>query len=85
MTGASPHIFIALTTSGGTAPAAPPKRRWRNFLLDTGFQLKLTAYIVGVTVVLSALLGVFLARGARALMRETEAAVEAPGCGRIGG
>jgi HAMP domain-containing protein len=64
-------------TTTSTAPAAPPKRRWRNFLLDTGFQLKLTAYIVAVTVVLSALLGVFLARGARTLMRETEAAVEA--------
>jgi hypothetical protein len=60
-----------------TAPAAPPKRRWRNFLLDTGFQLKLTAYIVLVTLVLSALLGVFLVRAARALMRETAAAVEA--------
>lgn len=60
-----------------TAPVAPPKRRWRNFLLDTGFQLKLTAYIVIVTLVLSALLGVFLVRAARALMRETAAAVEA--------
>ncbi|MCE9667352.1 signal protein [Myxococcus stipitatus] len=60
-----------------TAHAAPPKRRWRNFLLDTSFQLKLTAYIVGVTVVLSALLGVFLMRSAQALMRETATAVEA--------
>ncbi|QSQ23842.1 signal protein [Pyxidicoccus parkwayensis] len=60
-----------------TAPLATTKRRWRNFLLDTGFQLKLTAYIVLVTLVLSALLGVFLVRAARALMRETAAAVEA--------
>ncbi|MFP2932222.1 signal protein [Pyxidicoccus sp. 3LG] len=60
-----------------TAPMAPAKRRWRNFLLDTSFQLKLTAYIVAVSLVLSALLGVFLVRAARALMRETAAAVEA--------
>lgn len=60
-----------------TAPAATTKRRWRNFLLDTSFQLKLTAYMVVVTLVLSALLGVFLVRAARALMRETAAAVEA--------
>ncbi|WP_164009939.1 signal protein [Pyxidicoccus trucidator] len=60
-----------------TAPMAPVKRRWRNFLLDTGFQLKLTAYMVAVTLVLSALLGVFLVRAARSLMRETATAVEA--------
>jgi hypothetical protein len=60
-----------------TAPMATAKRRWRNFLLDTGFQLKLTAYMVGVTLVLSGLLGVFLVRAARTLMRETATAVEA--------
>lgn len=60
-----------------TAPMAPAKRRWRNFLLDTGFQLKLTAYMVATTLVLSALLGVFLVRAARTLMRETATAVEA--------
>lgn len=61
-----------------TAPVATTtKRRWRNFLLDTGFQLKLTAYMVVVTLVLSALLGVFLVRAARTLMRETATAVEA--------
>lgn len=64
-----------MTTS--TARATAPRRRWRNFLLDTSFQLKLTAYMVGVTLVLSALLGVFLVRSARTLMRETATAVEA--------
>ncbi|MCP3164463.1 sensor histidine kinase [Myxococcus qinghaiensis] len=64
-------------TTSTTAHAAAPKRRWRNFLLDTSFQLKLTAYMVGVTLVLSALLGVFLVRSAWALMRETATAVEA--------
>ncbi|WP_408889438.1 signal protein [Myxococcus faecalis] len=64
-------------TTSSTAQQAAPKRRWRNFLLDTSFQLKLTAYIVGVTLVLSALLGVFLVRSARALMQETATAVEA--------
>jgi len=60
-----------------TAPVAHAKRRWRNFLLDRSIQLKLTAYMVAVTLVLSALLGVFLVRAARTLMRETATAVEA--------
>ncbi|MBU8896005.1 signal protein [Corallococcus sp. H22C18031201] len=64
-------------TTTSTAPGAAPRRRWRNFLLDASFQLKLTAYIVGVSLVLAALLGVFLVRAANSLMRETSTAVEA--------
>ncbi|NBD11522.1 MULTISPECIES: HAMP domain-containing protein [Corallococcus] len=59
-----------------TAPA-PTKRRWRNFLLDAPFQLKLTSYIVGVSLVLAALLGIFLVRAANSLMHETATAVDA--------
>lgn len=63
--------------------AAPPvaainsKRRWRNYLLDVRFQLKLAGYAIGVTLVLAGLLGAFLWRTTQALLRETEVAVEA--------
>jgi methyl-accepting chemotaxis protein len=35
------------------APGGPPKRRLRNYLLDTRFQLKYTAYVVGVTLLVA--------------------------------
>lgn len=38
---------------------APPKRRLRNFLLDTRFQLKYTLAVVAVTVVVAGVLGYF--------------------------
>jgi HAMP domain-containing protein len=63
-----------------TAPkslAGPVNRRWRNYLLDPRFQLKFTSYIVLSSLVLAVLLGAFLVRTTRVLMRETESAVEA--------
>lgn len=56
---------------------APPKRRIRNFLLDTRFQLKFASYIVALTLVVAALLGGFLWRTTDTLFKETEVAVEA--------
>ena len=53
------------------------KRKWRNFLLEPRFQLKFTVYLVAVSVVLAALLGVFLFRNTQALLDEASAAVEA--------
>jgi hypothetical protein len=41
--------------SGG--PSSHPKRRWRNYLLVPSFQLKYTAMVVGVTVVVASVLG----------------------------
>lgn len=38
---------------------APPKRRLRNYLLDPRFQLKYTAMVVGVTVLVAGVLGYF--------------------------
>lgn len=38
---------------------APPKRRLRNYLLDTRFQLKYTGMVVAVTVVVAGVLGFF--------------------------
>ncbi|HKU42120.1 MAG TPA: hypothetical protein VJR89_28370 [Polyangiales bacterium] len=42
--------------SGG--PSSHPKRRWRNYLLVPSFQLKYTAMVVGVTVVVASVLGI---------------------------
>jgi methyl-accepting chemotaxis protein len=41
----------------GDAPARPPKRRVRNFLLDTSLQLRLASYLVAVATALSIALG----------------------------
>ncbi|MBI3182654.1 MAG: HAMP domain-containing protein [Myxococcales bacterium] len=56
---------------------SPPKRKLRNFLLDARFQLKFTSYVVGLTLLVAALMGVFLWRTTNILFRETEVAVEA--------
>lgn len=60
-----------------TVTAAPPRRRLRNFLLEPRFQLKFTAYIVAVSLLMATLLGIFLWRNTQALLTETEQAVEA--------
>src|SRR5690606_31923094 len=57
--------------------SAPPRRRLRNFLLEPRFQLKFTAYIVAVSLLMASLLGTFLWRNTQALLTETEQAVEA--------
>ncbi len=57
--------------------AGPPRRKIRNFILDARFQLKFTSYIVLLTVIVAALMGVFLWRTTDTLFRETEIAVEA--------
>lgn len=48
--------------SSAGKPMAPPKRRLRNYLLDPRFQLKYTAMICGVAVVLMAGLSVVIVR-----------------------
>src|SRR5580658_3242280 len=60
------------------APSGPPPKRYlRNYLLDARFQLKFTAYAVGATLIVVALLGVFLWVTSQRLFRETESAVDA--------
>jgi nitrogen fixation/metabolism regulation signal transduction histidine kinase len=50
-----------MTTSVRPAQAAPKyKRSIKNYLLDARFQLKWTGYIIGVALVISAIMGVFL-------------------------
>lgn len=65
------------TNSPPQAAAAPYKRRLRNFLLDARFQLKFASYIVGITMVLSAFLGIFLYKNALNLFTQVDGAVEA--------
>ena len=65
--------------SAPPALGASHQRKLRNFLLEPRFQLKFTAYIVVMSLVLTVLLGAFLVSSARALLQEAEAAVEARG------
>jgi nitrogen fixation/metabolism regulation signal transduction histidine kinase len=53
------------------------KRRWRNFLIEPKFQLKFAAYLIAVTLVLAAVLGVFLFRNTQALLDEASHSLEA--------
>jgi len=50
-----------MSANAETVPqtSAPPKRRLRNFLLDTRFQLKYTGMVVAATVVVAGVLGYF--------------------------
>jgi nitrogen fixation/metabolism regulation signal transduction histidine kinase len=59
------------------AASAPYKRRLRNFLLDARFQLKFASYIVGITLVISAFLGIFLYKNALNVFAQVDQAVEA--------
>lgn len=68
---------IAHSPSAPPVATAPAKRRLRNYLLDARFQLKFTGYILLIAITIAAVLGVFLWRNSRELMREAEVAVEA--------
>ncbi|MHB8874946.1 MAG: HAMP domain-containing protein [Myxococcaceae bacterium] len=67
------------------APLPPPRpaakgaaqRKLKNYILDARFQLKFASYIVGITLLVSALLGVFMWRTTSTLFEETSVAVEA--------
>lgn len=52
-----------MTSDAESAPrtaGGPPKRRFRNYLLDTRFQLKYTSAVVLVTVIVTSIVGVWL-------------------------
>ncbi|WP_224243947.1 methyl-accepting chemotaxis protein [Hyalangium gracile] len=53
------------------------KRRWRNFLIEPKFQLKFAAYLIAVTLVVAAVLGVFLFKNTQALLDEASHSLEA--------
>ncbi len=54
-----------------------PQRKLKNFLLDARFQLKFASYFVASTLVVSALLGIFLFRTTDSLFEQTNASVGA--------
>lgn len=51
------------------------QRSWRNYLLDRHFQLKYTAYLVGIAVLLSLCLGTILWRTGQAVIAQSHAAM----------
>lgn len=44
-------------TAAPTQTGGPPKRRYRNYLLDARFQLKYTGYVIAVTLLVASVLG----------------------------
>jgi methyl-accepting chemotaxis protein len=60
-----------------TAPLAGGRhqRRFRNYLIDSHFQLKYTSYLVLIAIVISASLGVFLWRTSREVLEQSRKAV----------
>jgi hypothetical protein len=72
-----------MTTAPTTAPTQQPaqqggrhNRSVKNYLIDSRFQLKYTSMIVGVTVVISAILGVFIYRESGEVVQESQKVVE---------
>lgn len=57
--------------------AGRQQRRYRNFLLDARFQLKFAAYFVVMTLIVAALLGVFLVRTTSSLFSRMNDSVDA--------
>jgi methyl-accepting chemotaxis protein len=45
------------STPSSRPRGGPPKRKWRNFLLDPRFQMKYVSMVVGVTVLVAGVLG----------------------------
>ncbi len=69
-----------MTTSAPSAPAAPGpvkyKRSVKNYLIDSRFQLKYTAMIIGVALGISAVMGTFLYRTSQDVVHESQMVVE---------
>jgi nitrogen fixation/metabolism regulation signal transduction histidine kinase len=61
-----------------TAPIASGRhqRRFRNYLLDSHFQLKYSGYLVLIALVISACLGIFLWSTSRQVLAQSQKAVE---------
>ncbi|HWE30385.1 MAG TPA: HAMP domain-containing protein, partial [Polyangia bacterium] len=61
-------------TPSASAPAKTGRhqRSIKNYLLDAPFQLKYTAYLVGVALVISVVLGVFLYSTSRKVVQESD-------------
>ncbi len=66
-----------MSNAAATSATERAQRRLRNFLLDARFQLKFASYFVALTLVISALLGVFLYRTTSSLFDQMSSAVKA--------
>ena len=65
-------------TTQAAAPAQPQyQRKLKNFLLDARFQLKFAVYFIVPTLIISAVLGFFIARTTGSLFSQMNEAVEA--------
>lgn len=65
-----------MTVTTSTSPTGAYKRRVRNYLLDSHFQLKYAGFLVAVAVVISSLVGVVLYETTRAMVSESAKVVE---------
>jgi len=68
-----------MTMSAPTAAASPKpryKRSFKNYLIDSRFQLKYTAMILSVAIAISAVLGVFLWQTSGEVVAESQRVVE---------
>lgn len=65
-----------MTISTSTSPTGAYKRRVRNYLLDSHFQLKYAGFLVAVAILISALVGVVLYETTRAMVAESAKVVE---------
>ena len=73
-----------MTTAPTTAPTQQPaqqgggrhQRSFKNYLIDSRFQLKYTSMIVGVAVVISAVLGIFIYQTSGEVVEESQKVVE---------
>lgn len=61
-----------MTAANSTAPPEKFKRSIRNFMLDSRFQLKYTAWMLFGTVVISAILGTFLLKTSAEVVAQSE-------------
>lgn len=67
---------MANTAAGSAAPTGRHQRSLKNYLLDSHFQLKYAGYFVGITLVLSTLLGAMLWSSGRKVIDQSQATVE---------
>jgi nitrogen fixation/metabolism regulation signal transduction histidine kinase len=67
---------MTMSTATSSSQSGPHKRRVRNFLLDSHFQLKYAGFLVGVAIAISAVLGVVLYTTTRSMISESTKVVE---------
>ncbi len=67
---------MTTSTTSSSRPSSPYKRRVRNYLLDSRFQLRYAGFLVAVAIGISAVIGSVLYATARAMVHESAKVVE---------